>query len=408
MSALPSLPLPFLAAIGVLGAPDSPPRLRCPPHLNVEFGAFFYAGPEGTQHSGASPYVGTIDLEAHFLARLAATAPATDFPLPPLPPPSFTSSTNHSKSTARPPKFPGYRVPQRGQVQIIVKNENSTAIKLFLIPYDLTGLDRGGLGGKTFLRQKSYTVDVDGSDDPSTPPRKGRLRFAVHLQFCSPPSSSPSSSNLDPKSHHHPPPPPKAEPPSYYLHQTIRVVFASRALDSTEKLRVEAEGPQGALPNHEGLGDEVFAPYKGPGVNWEMARKKAKVRSARAKAGTGEGPLPPPPPPPKQPSTGVKRGFEPEVEAEEEDEEDDENRSGKPHLSASPPLPPPSLSSLSLSYIAPLPIATPLNFDRPTSPLLALKSPSALSRSRPTSPRAFSERLEEQQQPRRHVPDAGR
>lgn len=429
MSALPSHPLPFLAAIGVLGAPDAPVRLRCPPHLGVSFEAFFYSGPEGT-HFGASPYVGTIDLEAAYLAQLSASSPPTD---------ALPSHSGKAKDLPRAPKFPGYRVPRRGQVQIIVKNPNSTAIKLFLVPYDLTGLDRGGLGGKTFLRQKSYTVDVDAGS-ASNEQHKGRLRYAVHLQFCSPPAPPPSSLRSTP-----------AEPatPHYYLHQTIRVVFASRALDSTEKLRVVAEGPHGVvldLNRTEGA-EQRFMPYKGPGAEWEMARKKAKgrekVRSARVAAGFE---LEPPPPP-----MSLARGYDHgdgrrrgKAVLDENDGEDAEERQktrrdpdyvseaalasfrSSPYFPRQPALglppaphttsplpPPPSLSSLSLSYLASPPPAAPLTFARPTSPILPRKGVSALSSSRPTSPHLFGGReiLEPEEPPPppvRSRPDAGR
>ncbi|KDE08997.1 hypothetical protein MVLG_00719 [Microbotryum lychnidis-dioicae p1A1 Lamole] len=272
LSALPSLPLPFLASIGVLGGNDAPSRLRCPPHLNIPFEAFFYSGPDGAK--GSSPYVGTIDLEAYYCSLLHADRSPRDEPI---------SAAADGPSTSKPslPRFPGYRVPVRGQVQLIVKNPNSTAIKLFLIPYDLSGLDRLRQGGKTFVRQKSYAFEAS---DAST---KGRLRYAIHLQFCSPPTAASSSSASGSKS----------SDPHYYLHGNVRIVFASRALDLSEKLRVVAEGPHGE-------GDLTlldFAPYAGPGVEWEMARTKAKQRekirnaaAARARAASEPaGPTPP-------------------------------------------------------------------------------------------------------------------
>lgn len=240
LSALPSLPLPFLASIGVLGPPDAPLRLRCPPHLHLPLDAYFYSGPEGTE--GSSPYVGTIDIESHYLAQLHAAA-------------STTPST--------PPRFPGYRVPVRGQVQIVVKNPNSTAIKLFLIPYDLAGLERGCDGGKTFVRQKSYSVDQNESVDA-----KGRLRYALHLTFCSPPRSQKGKeARSDPK---------------YYLHGDVRVVLASRGLDSSEKLKVVMEGPEGVLEadgRSSGAQGGRFAAYGGPSLEWAIARRKVKARA---------------------------------------------------------------------------------------------------------------------------------
>ncbi|SCV70801.1 BQ2448_3563 [Microbotryum intermedium] len=253
LSALPSLPLPFLASIGVLGGTDAPSRLRCPPHLNIPFEAFFYSGPEGAK--GSSPYVGTIDLEAYYCSLLHADKSQGDEPV-------LAAADGPIPSKPSLPRFPGYRVPVRGQVQLIVKNPNSTAIKLFLILYDLSGLDRQRQGGKTFVRQKSYAFEAS---DAST---KGRLRYAIHLQFCSPAMVSSSASGN------------KVQDPHYYLHGNVRIVFASRALDLSEKLRVVAEGPHG-----EGdLTSLDFAPYAGPGAEWEMARTKAKQREKRRSA----------------------------------------------------------------------------------------------------------------------------
>lgn len=240
LSALPSLPLPFVLSIGVLGGEDAPMRLKCPPHISLPFGAFFYStAVETDSNKNGSPYVGTVDLEAHYLSMLSSPSTAQAGP---------------------PPRFPGYQLPIRGQLQLVLKNPNATAIKLFLVPYDLSGLNRGAHGGKTFLRQKSYTVDPDGRE---------RLRYAVHLHFCSPPITPSSSSSV------------KRAEPKYYLHNNVRLVFASRGLDSTDKLKVVAEGPQGVMTEQSSnfsLDDSRFAPYNGPGVEWEMARRKIKER----------------------------------------------------------------------------------------------------------------------------------
>lgn len=323
LSATPSPPIDFHASIGVLGSPDSPSKLRCPTHLHIPFGATFYPNVEsGT----SSPFVGTIDLEAHFLSLLSP-------PFDPL------------------PRFPGFRLPPRGQVQLVIKNPNSTAIKLFLIPYDLTGLARNGEGGKTFLRQKSYAVVEEGSDEG-----KGRLRYAVHLQFCAPPTSG---------------------EPRFFLHNTIRVVFASRALDSTERLRVVAEGPEG-VGGVERTAEERFAPYRGPGSEWEMARKKAKAREKARKREVVVGL-----------ADAVMR-----VDADEETQAmsldpDYVSESFElptppgPRLNTPPPESPPRLpiSLSTLSHVLP---SLDLSFERPASPVV-VSGRSGLSTSRPGS-----------------------
>ncbi|GAA5865914.1 hypothetical protein JCM3774_005520 [Rhodotorula dairenensis] len=243
MSAPPSAFFDFVASIGVLGSSDLPIHRRCPPHLHVPFLAVFYAS-HGDPRS--SPYVGTIDLYRHYLHLLN--------------PVEVTGDASPSTNGARLPRFPGYPVPERGQVQIVLKDSNETAFRPFLVPYDLTGLDRGGEGGRTFVRQKSYAVDqVDG---------KGRLCFAIHLQFCSPPERK-RSRRVETS--------PRA--PRYYLYHTIRVVFESRGSDLSDEWRVVCETPvSGSSASANADSPERFSPYPGPPDEWKLARKKAKER----------------------------------------------------------------------------------------------------------------------------------
>lgn len=281
LSAPPSRPLPFLCALGVLGSADAPARLRCPAHLTAPFDAHFYepaptAAPSAsgsvplrrsTGSRESSPWVGAIELDPLFHAQLADPA------------------TRHL------PRFPGYRVPAAGQVQLVIRNHapdsGHAALKLFLVPYDVTGLDRGGRGGKTFVRQKSYAVGGEGEGDKD----RGRLRYAVHLQFGCPPAGAARNKGkgkgkgkaVDGES---------AVEPAYYVYSTIRVVFGSKARDAGEKLRVVAEGPDGTIdPDHPRARE--YAPYGGASAEWEAARRAAKVaragRAGGAVAGTQEG-----------------------------------------------------------------------------------------------------------------------
>lgn len=158
MSTVPSKPIVFQAQIGVLGHGDCTPK--CPPHRTILFPAFFYE----SDASLPSPYVGTVEL------------------------------------TKR------YRVPAKGQLQIVIKNPNKTAVKLFLIPYDVLNMPPNT---KTFLRQKSYA---------------GGLRYAIHLQLC------------------------RTEKKRVYLYKHFRVVFANRISDARETLKVTCEGPFDYVP----------------------------------------------------------------------------------------------------------------------------------------------------------------
>ncbi|KAI8637970.1 hypothetical protein BD408DRAFT_423729, partial [Parasitella parasitica] len=177
MSSMPSKPITFHSQIGVLGYGDCKPSLKCPPHWSIVFPATFYKLP---QDDIMTPYVGTVDI-----GEYAAT---------------------HLEKKPQ----PGYRIPPKGQLQVVVKNPNKTAVKLFLIPYNVTDMPKNT---KTFLRQKSYVVDQD--DD-----KKQLLRYAIHVQIC------------------------RTEKKRIYLYKTMRIVFANRKADAREKLNVVCEGPK--------------------------------------------------------------------------------------------------------------------------------------------------------------------
>lgn len=260
MSTKPSKPLNFVAQIGVLGKGDCKDNLRCPPHAIVPFPAVFYSYSPGsktdTTPDQPSPYVGLIDLENNLPTptnspekrrqRLQATlsdegSRAT----------SRTRGDNSAgsdiqarrrrqkqKRRSGSPKAPpggSYRIPQKGQLQIVIKNPNKTAVKLFLVPYDLLGMEPGQ---KTFIRQRSYSAgpiidmpltsrknlgtdrpeaSLSNSDDPNDRPV---LRYLIHLHICCPSRGR------------------------YFLYKSIRVVFANRVPDGKEKLRNEIQLPE--------------------------------------------------------------------------------------------------------------------------------------------------------------------
>ncbi|GAA99851.1 uncharacterized protein L969DRAFT_91792 [Mixia osmundae IAM 14324] len=262
MSTLPSKPLPFLAEIGVIGHGSKVPKsLRCPPHLNLEFGASYYDTGSGV----GTPYVGTVDLEHHYTQQLAESANNA----------VFLDDEETSGEVDR-QRFPGYRIPTQGQIQIIIKNANNTAVKVFLVPYDLSDMPAGS---KTFIRQKSYTV---ANEQPQDSPRTSDpLRYAVHLQFASPPleRSRQRSESIEDLEGDVQPPVRKAA--RIYLHKHIRIVFASRALDdSIEKLRTVYDGPASATINKtDGSSPSLkYSTYSGPCDEWQTLRRAVRER----------------------------------------------------------------------------------------------------------------------------------
>lgn len=181
MSTTPSKPLSFLAQLGVLGLGKCKQSLRCPAHVMLPFPAYFYSVGD---YDSPSPYVGQIDLDSAL-----------------------------SKVNKPPPGIGGsYRIPQRGQLQIVIKNPNKTAVKLFLVPYDLGDM---GPGTKTFIRQKAYSVAEDAEIK-----EKDSLRYLIHLHIVCPSRGR------------------------YYIFRSIRVVFANRVPDGKERLRNESLWPE--------------------------------------------------------------------------------------------------------------------------------------------------------------------
>ncbi|RDW76712.1 uncharacterized protein DSM5745_06704 [Aspergillus mulundensis] len=259
MSTCPSKPLDFTAQIGVLGKSKGKASLKCPPHVTVPFPAVFYSYPTSgngrtISDDSPSPYVGMIDLEnslpketsSHSRRRRRHQDPVDNCNN------HYTEdamSAKHNEQevirrrekrhrrTESPRAPPGgcYRIPQQGQLQVMIKNPNKTAVKLFLVPYDLSDMEPGT---KTFIRQRSYSAgpildmplsarsnygtdrpeaSLTNSDDPNDKPV---LRYLIHLNICCPSRGR------------------------YYLHSSIRVVFANRVPDGKEKLRNEIQHPE--------------------------------------------------------------------------------------------------------------------------------------------------------------------
>ena len=246
MSTTPSKPLEFMAQIGVLGLGKCKPNLRCPSHVTLPFSAVFYRY-SSTVHGrskgeeGPSPYVGQIDLENGLpnleelqRSKRKQQSRHTGRKSPDGEPTVHDNGdetlgadgqrAEKVKKTTRALRAPpggSYRIPEKGQLQIIIKNQNKTAVKLFLVPYDLTGMEAGT---KTFIRQRSYSAGpiIDGplgakGTIPDGPPI---LRYLIHLHICSPSKGR------------------------FYLYKDIRVVFANRVPDGTEKLRNEVTYPE--------------------------------------------------------------------------------------------------------------------------------------------------------------------
>ncbi|KAL8701329.1 MAG: hypothetical protein Q9201_004969 [Fulgogasparrea decipioides] len=329
MSTAPSKPLDFTAQIGVMGKGNCKPK--CPPHITVPFPAVFYKweGGAGRMQSRVddepSPYVGHIDLQQLPTPGESKTTRRGHSKSPPADAKGFTqmqklagpvdaSTTAHAQNqkkrrrTSPAPASPqgGYRIPQKGQLQIVIKNPNKTAVKLFLVPYDLEDMEAGT---KTFIRQRCYSTDpiIDGLTNrpkselmPSThgdlTKNKPTLRYLIHVNICSPSTGR------------------------YYLYQHIRVVFANRVPDNKEQLQTEIQVPQ---PRYSAYNAGLLLSRLVSNSSNKMAKDKAyRIRSSgfgvghegmdkRHPQSFGSGSSypslydSPPPPPPPPPVTGI-------------------------------------------------------------------------------------------------------
>ncbi|KAL8688157.1 MAG: hypothetical protein Q9218_005863 [Villophora microphyllina] len=241
MSTAPSKPLDFTAQIGVMGKGNCKPK--CPPHVTIPFPAVFYkwGGHAGGKPSSIddepSPYVGHIDLqqlpapaESRKTRRSRSKSPpVNDDTFSRLPSDEaandvdsreFSGSQRKRQRTSPALLCPqgAYRIPQTGQLQIVIKNPNKTAVKLFLVPYDLEDMEAGT---KTFIRQRCYSAGavIDGMPITSIN-TKPTLRYLIHVNIFSPSNGR------------------------FYLYQNIRVVFANRVPDNKEQLQTETQMPQ--------------------------------------------------------------------------------------------------------------------------------------------------------------------
>lgn len=292
MSTTPSKPLEFVAQIGVLGLGQCKSNLRCPPHVTLPFPAVFYsyassAYGRSKSEDGPSPYVGQIDLEnglpnqedtarakRKVQTRTAEKAAASEGPegqpgraRASVPEAEARRAQRQKRRSGSPRAPPGgsYRIPEKGQIQIIIKNPNKTAVKLFLVPYDLAGMEPGT---KTFVRQRSYSAGPIIENVPSTAEfgsaERPTLRYLVHLHICSPSKGR------------------------FYLYKSIRVVFANRVPDGKERLRNEVSAPDPKYSSYKPI--RVMHPPTtvGTGPAASMAAEKAfRRRSSGYYAGLG-------------------------------------------------------------------------------------------------------------------------
>lgn len=282
MSTAPSKPLDFTAKIGVLGRGKCKPK--CPAHVTIPFPAVFYSWSPGNGRrvvsDDPSPYVGHIEFQNSIISaeqtKSAVLETETSIdreselhgPDRGIPASNFSSRKSKKRRRDSPSSAPpggSYRIPQQGQLQVVIKNPNKTAVKLFLVPYDLEGMEPGT---KTFVRQKSYSADrVNNSQTtsasfsgPAMATKKPTLRYLIDLKICSPSQGR------------------------FYLYQQIRVVFANRVPDGKEPLRNEIQLPHPKYSPYRPARDSL----SGPSSNADIGLGAGKAHRRRS-SGFGMG-----------------------------------------------------------------------------------------------------------------------
>lgn len=248
MSATPSKPLDFTAQIGALGRGDFKPKM--PAHVTIDFPAVYYSwqsGSGGSTFDEPAPYVGIIDIE-HKLTppqpkerrRRRKEKRLLDVEDPSGEAPSRQRESRREEKRKRRSPSPlirtplggCYQIPQAGQLQILIKNPHKTAVKLFLVPYDLEGMQPGT---KTFVRQRCFSagpiIEKPLTSQPLLDSKleskvfqdtktKRTLRYLIQLNICSPSKGK------------------------FYLYKHMHVVFANRVPDNKEKLQSENIWPE--------------------------------------------------------------------------------------------------------------------------------------------------------------------
>lgn len=146
-----SPPSPFTLTLSI----NSLPPFRnffVPPKLQLPFEAQFY------EMSG--PWVGAIDLD--------------DVP-------QLKTKMYQAEG--------GYRVPPKGQVQLVIQNQLGTIMKILLVPYDLKDMPAGS---QAPLRRVWYGEAINEPHaESSQDVVKEVIRYAVHLKFVCPPARVP-------------------------------------------------------------------------------------------------------------------------------------------------------------------------------------------------------------------------
>ena len=78
----------------------------------------------------------------------------------------------------------GYRVPDKGTIQLTLFNPLGTVVKMFVVMYDLTDMPPNS---QTFLRQRTLYMPAEdargGGESDDTAESHKWLRYLIHLRY---------------------------------------------------------------------------------------------------------------------------------------------------------------------------------------------------------------------------------
>ncbi|AOA64739.1 Hypothetical protein PP7435_CHR4-0141 [Komagataella phaffii CBS 7435] len=180
-SGIPSNPIAFVAKISVTSSHNNKQRFY--KHIKIPFEAVYYKwndheflnGNSGP-HTRGTPYVGNIDLEQYYIDQE-----------------NSTSETGTHASTKR--EFPGYMVPPKGNLQLLIFDQDQNISFVNVFEYDISTLPKNH---KTLLRQ-TIEIKRKGGEDESK-----MLSSTIQLKFA----------NIRGK--------------KFYLYENIRIIFQNR------------------------------------------------------------------------------------------------------------------------------------------------------------------------------------
>jgi hypothetical protein len=73
----------------------------------------------------------------------------------------------------------GYRIPQKGTIQVTLFNPLGTVVKMFVVMYDLSDMPANS---QTFIRQRTLYMPSDLAEANNEDAQKW-LRYLIHLRF---------------------------------------------------------------------------------------------------------------------------------------------------------------------------------------------------------------------------------